>query len=197
MDNKNKLFLRKLVSKSFCSEISDDFEKYRGTKLSNIFDLYYDKIHKISIGTFYLSYFFVFFYPILLFFKIFNKTKKITPLKNCLILVFAFFILLLDAAKLILSAILFYFMEKGNLEKYNAFLDCKNVRVKFFKKISDINRLRGYFYAFVILNIISLGIERIEKSIDFGGRIVDEINKMNKIDKTDKTDKKESSTTNF
>ena len=90
MDNKNKLFLRKLVSKSFCSEIRDDFEKYRGTKLSNIFDLYYDKIHKISIGTFYLSYFFVFFYPILLFFKIFNKTKKITPLKNCLILAFPF-----------------------------------------------------------------------------------------------------------
>ena len=88
-------------------------------------------------------------------------------------------------------------MEKGDLEKYDAFLDCKNVRVKFFKEISVVGRLRGCFYAFVILNIISLGIERIEKSIDFGGRIVDEINKMNKIDKTDKTDKKESSTTNF
>ena len=46
-----KFFLRKLVSRSFCSEIHDDFEKFRGTKLSNIFDLNYGKIHKISIAT--------------------------------------------------------------------------------------------------------------------------------------------------
>ena len=94
---------------------------------------------------------------------------------------FSSFILLLDATKLILSVILFYFMEKGDLEKYDNFLDCKNVKVKFFTEISDINKLRGCFFAFVILNMISLGVERIEKALDFGEKIVDRINKMNAV----------------
>ena len=51
IDINKKLFLRKLVSHSFCSEMYDNFEKYRGTKLSNIFELNYDKIHKFSIIT--------------------------------------------------------------------------------------------------------------------------------------------------
>ena len=50
IDIKKKEFLRKLVSKTFCSEIYDDFEKYQGTQLSNIFDLNYEKIHLISIA---------------------------------------------------------------------------------------------------------------------------------------------------
>ena len=52
---KKELFLRKLVAKSFCLEILDNFEKCRGTKLSNIFDLNYNRIHTFSITTLVLS----------------------------------------------------------------------------------------------------------------------------------------------
>ena len=37
-DIKKNIFLRKLVSDSFCSEVHDDFKKYKGKQLSNIFD---------------------------------------------------------------------------------------------------------------------------------------------------------------
>ena len=52
--NKN-IYLRKLVSNSFCLDIQDKFVKYYDNKLSNIFDLNYDKIRKISISNMVIS----------------------------------------------------------------------------------------------------------------------------------------------
>ena len=49
MGTKNKVYLRKLATKLFCDEMQDNFEKYMGIELSNIFDLNYDKIHSTSI----------------------------------------------------------------------------------------------------------------------------------------------------
>ena len=166
--DKKKLFLRKLVSKAFCSEIHDDFQKYKGTKLSNVFDLNYGKVHKLSIATLviycvkiFMSLLVTFLYACGILIKDKNKYKN--KYKNkCIEYIFLIFLLLLIVAKHILSIILFYFMEKGDIEKYDNFLDCKNVKVKIFKKITDINRLRGCFFAFVILNIINLGIEKLE-----------------------------------
>jgi len=156
--DKKKLFLRKLVSKSFCSEIHDDFQKYKGTQLSNIFDLNYGKIHKISIAALviYCVKIFFSFYGILLSINRLSITNKRNFCQYSIILI------LLIVTKLILSIILFYFMEKGDIEKYDNFLDCKNVKIKVFKKITDINKLRGCFFAFVILNIINIGIEKLD-----------------------------------
>ena len=52
-------------------------------------------------------------------------------------------------------------MEKGDIEKYDEFLECKNIKVKFFKKIYDVNKVRKCFIIFVILNIIIQGIDKI------------------------------------
>ena len=48
--NKNELFLRKLVDKSFCRKIRYKFENYQGAKLSRIFNLEIKKINRLSIG---------------------------------------------------------------------------------------------------------------------------------------------------
>ena len=61
---------------------------------------------------------------------------------------------------------LFYFMEKGDIEKYDDFLDCKIVNTKFFNKLSDVQKIRRCFYAFLVLNIIVQGIEKIENCFD-------------------------------
>ena len=155
------VFLRKLISKSFCSEIQDDFEKNRGTKLSNIFDLKYDKIHKLSIANLVVSCA-CFLFGILnvcLLIQIYSK-----KIEQGFFILYNSFLALLDVAKFILTIILVYFMEKSDIGKFDDFLDCKNVKSKIFKKISDINKLRICFYGFVILNMISQGIDKLEKS---------------------------------
>ena len=53
-------------------------------------------------------------------------------------------------------------MEKGDIGKYDDFLDCKIVKSRFFKKFSDVHKLRVCFFAFLVLNIINQGIEKIE-----------------------------------
>lgn len=165
--NKKKLVLRRLVSQSSCLEIRDKFERFKGSKLSNIFDFNYNKIHNISIASLILECVGGFLYGVLLA----SFFISLIVQKDCyiFILVFSYFLVLLSIAKFILSSvILFYFMEKGDLEKYDDFLDCKNVRVHVFKKISDINKLRKCFYVFLILNMIELGIDKFEKIFDCG-----------------------------
>ena len=44
------LFLRRLVSNSFCTKTRLKFDRHKGNYLSNIFKLNIKKIHKISIG---------------------------------------------------------------------------------------------------------------------------------------------------
>lgn len=79
--------------------------------------------------------------------------------------------------RFILSFILFYYMEKGDLEKYDDFLDCKIVKSKVFKKISDINKYRNCFFAFVVFNVITLGIEKIERIYEYGKEMDEEQNR--------------------
>ena len=149
IDNK-KLFLRKLVSKSFCSEIHDDFEKYKGTLLSNIFDLNYGKIHKLSIAILVIYCVKIILSLVVGFFLGFGVKNKFA------LIILSSILILLVLAHYILSIILFYFMEKGDIEKYDDFLDCKNVKVKTFKKITDVNKLRNCFFAFVIMAYVKI-----------------------------------------
>lgn len=165
-DINKKLFLRKLVSLSFCSEMYDNFKKYRGTKLSNIFDLNYDNIHKYSIITLFLSCGNFIGKIIIRSCGLFAGHHSGNDILIISCAIFLWFVIFLDAIRLIFSALIFYFMEKGDLEKYIDFLKCENVNVNFFKNISDVNRIRECFFIFVIMEFISLGIEKVEKNIE-------------------------------
>ena len=57
--------------------------------------------------------------------------------------------------RFILSFILFYYMEKGDLEKYDDFLDCKIVKSKVFKKISDIKNI-GIVFLHLLFSMLLL-----------------------------------------
>ena len=55
---------------------------------------------------------------------------------------------------MVLSVLLFFYIEKGDINKYDEFLDCPNVKKKFFKQ-------RKCFLAFTIFNLISEFIDKI------------------------------------
>jgi hypothetical protein len=68
-------------------------------------------------------------------------------------------------------------MEKGDIEKNNDFLDCPGVNVDYFKEnITNVNKLRGCFYTFIIMNFILLGIEKIEKYLEVAEKSIEEEN---------------------
>lgn len=79
--------------------------------------------------------------------------------------------------RFVLSFLLFYYMEKSDIERYDDFLDCKNVRAKTFKNIAGITTLRNCFYTFVVFNVIILGIEKIERVWDYSLKTEDNIKK--------------------
>ena len=113
---KTKIYKRKLVSKVFCSEIRNDFEKNKGEKLSNIFDLNYEKIRNLSIPNMIVTC--VILSYIILDIIMDCIKKKI----NKYILTILYLIIVLSyIARFVLSIILFYYIEKGDIEKYDSF----------------------------------------------------------------------------
>ena len=72
------------------------------------------------------------------------------------------------------------FHRKRDIEKYDEFLDCKNVKKEKFEDFSDITKLRNCCIAFLILNIIAQGIDQIEKFFDFAGKYIEEEEKEEK-----------------
>ena len=155
---------RHLVSKLFCTEMQDYFTKFNGRKLSDIFDLNYEKIHKLSVGVLVVSCTSIILFNIVpIIGKNFNK-------KTCFCSFFSRFyaivLILIYTSKLVLSIILIYFIEKGDIEKYDGFLDCRNVKTTFFDRFSEISTLRKCSIAFLILNIIEQGIDRLQKCCD-------------------------------
>ena len=170
-DNIEKIKIRKLISESFCYEIQDNFIRFKGKKLSSIFDLNYNKIHKISIADLVISC--VIFVSLIIAVIIIKNNNS----DNYCAYIIALISLLALIGRFILSFILFYYMEKGDLEKYDDFLDCKIVKSKVFKKISDINKYRNCFYAFVVFNVITLGIEKIERILEYGKELDEELNR--------------------
>lgn len=150
------------MSKSECYEIRDNFIRFKGTKLSNIFDINYSKIHKLSIATLALECVSIFLYFLLIFLLCRYPDDKeiIIDISTCIKI-------LLDISIFILSIIIFYFMEKSDLTKYDNFLDCPNVRPKIFKKISDINSFVKCFYTFLIMNFVQMGLDKCEEKLNF------------------------------
>ena len=84
--------------------------------------------------------------------------KILIPIKIITILVWI--------AKFVLSLLLYHFIENGDIEKYEDFLDCKGVKVDFFDRFSDIKKLKRVFLAFAILNIIGESLDKCEEFPD-------------------------------
>lgn len=148
-----ELFKRRLVSKSFCNEIRDNFEKFKGENLSTIFDLNYKKIRKYIKAN-------LIIYIITILLVIVSTILFCKKIKDLIIGSLMIIILLLYVTRFILSVILFYYIEKGDLEKYDNFLDCENVNKGFFNEFSKVKNIRKCFIAFFVLNIISQGLEK-------------------------------------
>ena len=161
---------RKLISESTCSEIRDNFIKYKDSQLSNIFDLNYGKIRKISLVNLIITctiIIFVFFSPLL-------DKIKLKAFKIIIRILMALSLFLIIARFVLGIILIYYFEKKSEIEKYDEFLECKNVKVEMFKQFSDINKLRKCSYAFFILNIISLGIDKLESLGNYSKTIVEE-----------------------
>ena len=192
-DNKGKLFLRKLVSTSFCMEIFNDFDIYKGSNLLNIFDLNYKKIYSYSSANLALSCLLVLLFFIGVYFAncfggctVCVVVKRINPEPVCCSycnIIFYIAFLIVYGIRFVMSFVLFYYMEKGDIEKYNNFLDCSGVKVDYFKEnISNANKLRGCFYTFVIMNFILLGIEKIEKYLEVAEKSIENLEKIKIIE---------------
>ena len=78
----NKIFLRHLVSRLFCTEMQDYFIRFNGRKLSDIFDLNYEKIHKLSIAILVVSSIMIFFYILICALHKILKKKGLDRLHN-------------------------------------------------------------------------------------------------------------------
>ena len=145
---------RKLESDSFCMDMYASFVRNKGKKMSYIFDLKYKRIRNFSIVVMILSIsFFVIAIPAYICAKK-NKT-------SCL-LAAGILLLLAWLARIVLSILLFYYIENGDIQKYDDFLDCKNIKKNYFDKFSDVSKLRKCFLAFGIFSIISEIIGKLE-----------------------------------
>ena len=72
-------------------------------------------------------------------------------------------IFLTEIAKFVLSLILLYYIESSDIGKYDDFLECLNVKRKFFDKFSDVDKLRKIFLVFAVLNIVSASIDKADE----------------------------------
>ena len=156
-------FKRKLESGSFCTDIQESFARNEGRRLSYIFDLKYQVIRKLSIALLVVCLSFVFLIIILFVFYFKNADKKFSEFNVCFQSIFfisSILIFIAWIAKFVLSLILYHFIEEGDIGKYDNFLDCKNVKEKYFEKFDDIMKLRKCFLAFAILNIISESLDK-------------------------------------
>jgi len=152
-----KTNLRKLVAGSFCSEIRGYFDEFKGKKLSNIFDLNYDAIRKLTVAivVVYCVCDVVTLTALCFDYGYFNdKIYKIPAY------VFKSLSISLIIGRFVLLLILFYYFEHSDIESYDNFLDCPRVKVKVFDEFSDVNGLRKSFYAFMILNVINQALDK-------------------------------------
>ena len=146
---------RKLASSSFCGDMYASFVRNKGRKISDVFDLNYGVIRGLSISTMVVSL--CLFLGNAIGYCLTKKTssKKLIPLAIITILIWI--------ARFVLSLVLFYYVENGDIQKYDDFLDCKNVRKSFFKRFSDVSKLRKCFLAFGIFSLISEIIGKVEQ----------------------------------
>ena len=143
--NYKNLNLRRLVSDSFCTDIRESFVRNKMKRLSYIFDLNYEEIRGISIALLVIHLAFI---PLVIIIGVCRK--------NACGICSALFVFLVWIAKFVLFIIFFHFFEKGDIGKFDDFLDCQGVKKEFFKKkFSSVNKLRKCFIAFTVFNLLS------------------------------------------
>ena len=182
--------LRKLSSRSFCSDMQDSFERNEGKKLSYIFDLKYQTIRHTSIAlliiiiseTVLLVIDLIIFFKGIIIYKDSNikieEKEKIFGIYPIIVIIISIFGFIAWIAKFVLSLLLYHFIESADIEKYDDFLDCRNVKENFFEKFNDINKLRKSFLAFAIFNIVSESLDKafeILEGLENGKKKFDEI----------------------
>ena len=148
--NYKKMFKRKLESSSFCTDLHDSLVRNNGKKLSYIFDLNYETIYGVSIAL--LVVILVHIVLTAICFVMLMCACKLTGLVPNIIGIFT---ILFWIAKFILFILLFHYIENGDIEKYDDFLDCKYVRTSYFKKFHNIEKFRKCFIGFTILNLLA------------------------------------------
>ena len=87
-----------------------------------------------------------------------GKNKKY----KCILKVVKSLITLIWIAKFVLSLLLYHFIEIGDTQKYEDFLDCRGIKKEFFEKLKGIKKLRNCITAFAVLSIISESFEKIQ-----------------------------------
>ena len=118
--NYKKFFKRKLESDFFGADIYDSFVRNNGRKLSYIFDFNYETIYGISIALLIVILVHTVSTSIIWVMLIFSY--KLTGLIPNII---GYVSLLSWISKFILFILLFHFIENGDIEKYDDFLDCR------------------------------------------------------------------------
>ena len=156
--NNNTLFLRKLVSDSFCSEIRDNLLKYKGKRLSNIFDLNINITHIYTILYIVISFVLLCLGILFIFFE-----KKIKDYSTCLHQMFFQFLVSLYLLRFLFFLFIIYFIEKGDAGKYNDFLKCPKTKIKIF---DSFNHYRDSYYSSFSLNILLQIIDKFEKCFE-------------------------------
>ena len=153
------LFKRRLTSKSFCLDLLNSFERNEGKKLSYIFELNYEVIRKLSITLTTINIVFI----ILTIFDVIRKIRvKYNVYDRAQILILQILNTIIEISKFVLSLLLYHFIEIGDIEKYDNFLECGIVKKEYFEQFSDINKLRKIFLGFGILNIVSESLDKVE-----------------------------------
>jgi len=170
--NYKKYFKRKIESDSFCTDIHESFVRNEGRMLSYIFDLNYETIYGLSLAILLV----LLFQAALVILMCYVKIKK------CTIITFGIIAILLWIAKFVLFILLFHFIEVGDVEKYDDFLDCKYVRKDYFKSFNDVEKFRKCFIAFTVLNLLFEIFDKAEKlfqPLETDVKFEDAINKAN------------------
>lgn len=155
--NFKKLFKRKIESDSFCTDIHESFIRNNGKKLSYIFDFNYETIYGLCLALLLVMLAREALTIILLILICKNKYKGVASI------ILGIIAILLWIAKFVLFIILFHYIENGDIEKYDDFLDCKNVRTEYFKNFNDVDKLRKCLIAFTVLNLLADIFDKVEK----------------------------------
>ena len=75
-------------------------------------------------------------------------------------------IALLWIAKIVLSLLLYHFIDSGDNKKYEDFLDCKRIDEEYFDGFKGIKKLRVCFTSFAVLSIVSESFDKLKDVID-------------------------------
>ena len=201
--NNNSTFLRNLVSLSICKEIRESLIEFKGQKLSKLFDFNLDNIRLFSLISLCITIFmniiafacFIIF--IIMICKLVDETSvpNIKDIKTTFKLTTTLEILgitlrFINVARFVISLILYHHIETSDLDKYDDFLDCKNVNKKFFEKFSVAEELRKWFYIYLALEIAKQGIEKLNQNFGIESDKPHEVPKIS--DNNDHNDNNES-----